>query len=136
VTPRPKRKAIPMHIKLEACLRLLGFDDADSVEWHHEPPLVFRPLNAGGTDTDPPMNDPRHIVPMASQTHRGRTPADLKTGAKVKRQERKESEHQLRMRGRAFLSDFMTEITKPKRPIPSRPFPKGQRKLRSRKAAE
>lgn len=63
-----KRKAIPLGVKVEACIRALGLDPA-KVDWHHTPPLQLRPLNGAGTDYDPPQLDPRHIVPLARADH-------------------------------------------------------------------
>jgi hypothetical protein len=137
---RPRRKAIPMRTQRDACLIALGLDPTN-VHFHHEPPLVCRPLNADGTDTDPPQLDPRHIIPMASQAHKARTPGDLKTGAKVKRLEKAEAAHRARLIEKAqpgfgaWLDDIIEErFPKPKRrKIPSRQFPsKGHRKINLR----
>ena len=59
---RPKRKHIPMAVKLEACLLMMGLDPK-KVDWDHHPALGLRPVNDDGTDYDPPQLDPRYIMP-------------------------------------------------------------------------
>lgn len=132
---RPKRKVISLSVKLESLLIVLrnnGVLREGPVEWHHEPPLVCRPLNADGTDTDPPMNDPAHIVPMQAQAHKERTPGDLKIGAKLKRLEKAEAAHKavMSLDELPWVGEPFSPLAKWKRRIPSRPFPpKGQRKM-------
>lgn len=73
MTDRPKRKAIPMRVKLAACLRLLGFEPGARIEWDHTPALGLRPVNADGTDYDPPQLDPKHIEPKLHEPHKLKT---------------------------------------------------------------
>ena len=85
---RPPRKHMPLKVKLAAALFCLGLDP-DDVDWHHEPPLGLRPIDPITGDTDPPANNPKHIIPMARAGHKARTPADVTAIAKVKRVSRK-----------------------------------------------
>jgi hypothetical protein len=110
------RRAIPLSVKLKAALHALGLEP-DSVEWHHEPALSLRPIV--GDDTDPPANDPRHIIPMAKAEHRERTAKlDAKVIAKVRRISRAEAE----FRERVLAKMTVGPSRKPSR-WPSRPFP-------------
>ena len=68
----PKRKKIPLKVKLEACLHMLGLDP-DDVEWDHDPALGVRPINEDGTDYDPPQHDPRYITPRSRENHAEKT---------------------------------------------------------------
>lgn len=69
---RPKRKAIPLRVKLDAALIALGLDPK-ATEFDHDPALGLRPVNADGDDFDPPQLDPRHIVPRGCADHRTKT---------------------------------------------------------------
>ena len=73
---RPKRKAIPVSVKIEACLLLLGFDDPKAVQWDHDPAIGLRPVNVAGDDYDPPQLDPRRIFPMLTPDHARKTDGD------------------------------------------------------------
>lgn len=99
---RPKRKAIPVRIKLAATLIFSGMrpdvaewfskgmlkDEVrtgmlltllaslglpDDAEFDHDPALGLRPVNAAGDDFDPPQLDPRHIVPRSPAAHYAKT---------------------------------------------------------------
>jgi hypothetical protein len=78
-----KRLRLPLWVKLDAALLLLGLDPK-AVEWHHEPPLKLRPWT--GEDYDPPQHDPKHIVPLPIIDHRERTATtDIPAIAKTNR---------------------------------------------------
>jgi hypothetical protein len=100
---RPKRKAIPLRVKLASVMIALGNDHAfcidaandplmgralmvrliaaglrslrlpPDVDYDHDPALGLRPVNAAGDDYDPPQLDPRHITPRAKADHRTKT---------------------------------------------------------------
>jgi len=91
------RKAIPLGVKLHACLILLGFTDeqiAGGIEWDHDPALAIRALDEHG-NLHPPANDPHYIRPLTKPDHaektrgRGATTAgsDVGRAAKLKRLE-------------------------------------------------
>ena len=68
------RKAIPLGVKLHACLLLLGFTDEDiaaGVDWDHTPALGFREIVDGKMMPD--ANDPHFIVPMRRLAHKEKT---------------------------------------------------------------
>lgn len=69
---RPKRKAIPLRVKLDAALIALGLDPK-AVQFDHSPPIALRQVNAAGDDYVPNQLDPRHIVPMSTAAHRTKT---------------------------------------------------------------
>ena len=91
------RKAIPLGVKLQACLILLGFTDeqiAGGIEWDHDPALAIRALDEHG-NLHPAANDPHYIRPLTKPAHaektrgRGATTAgsDVGRAAKLKRLE-------------------------------------------------
>jgi hypothetical protein len=134
MTARPKRKAIPMRVQRDACLLAFGMQP-DQVEFHHNPPIELRPLNEDGTDTVPPMNDPRHIEPMLSEAHKRETfgdPAiplsgDVSKIAKTKRLEKKTERFNLAAQVKLLGADSLL----PPGYRPKRSWPKG-RKMQSR----
>lgn len=68
------RKAIPLGVKLHACLLLLGFTDDDiaaGIDWDHNPALAFREVVDGKMVPDP--NDPHFIRPMRRTAHKEKT---------------------------------------------------------------
>ena len=131
MTPRPKRKPIPMHVKLEACLIKLGFAPGEPIDWDHSPPLGLRPVSDDGTDYDPPQHDPRHIYPLERALHSDKTngnPAVALSGdksriAKAKRLEEKHAAFRDRLLEREIVFEDWSEPRR-KRKIPSRPFEK------------
>lgn len=71
---RPARKFIPIGIRLQACLYMLGFDPMnEKIEWDHNPALGLRAVNADGTDYEPNQLDPRFIRPMRKADHLAKT---------------------------------------------------------------
>jgi hypothetical protein len=116
-----KRRHIPLSVKLTAALYALHLDP-DNVEWHHEPPISHRPIDPDTGDTDPPMNDARHIVPMAKDAHRERTAGvggDTSIAAKLKRVDRKHEEFRARI-----LAKEPGEKAPRRSRFPCRPFQK------------
>jgi hypothetical protein len=69
----PKRKNIPVGIRLQACLRLLGFAPGEEPEWDHFPALARRAVNEDGTDWVPAQLDPEYIRPMRKHDHLQKT---------------------------------------------------------------
>ena len=132
MSERPKRRAIPLSVKVEACLMMLGFDPKH-VQWDHFPSLGLRPVNASGTDYDPPQHDPRYIVPMTTIAHAVKTngPAHDKSQsdkgriAKTKRLEANRLAAQIRA---SLDADSLPEW----KPQWKRAWPKG-RKFETRK---
>jgi hypothetical protein len=132
---RPRRKAIPHTTKL----LVLGLQDficpecgeivyIENAEFDHRPALIMRPVDASGTDYEPPQLDPFHINALHAPCHQKRTTgraigaertvttkgSDIWLKTKFARLERKASGH----------------LPKRKKPFPSRPFPKTKRGFR------
>jgi hypothetical protein len=94
MTDRPKRKKIPLAVKLAACERklceLLG---CERIEYNHEPALIFRDVTPDGKDYVPAQNDPAYIDPISAEAHSRHTNGTAATSygsvkhgaAKVKR---------------------------------------------------
>jgi len=59
-------------VKLEAALRALGLT-LETVDFDHTPPLQLRVWVPERGDTEPPANDPDHIVPRLREDHRRKT---------------------------------------------------------------
>lgn len=82
---RPKRKAIPDKVKLEAVLRSVErnqgrcphckerLGDLTGLNFDHRPALINRDVNAAGTDYVPAQLDPEFIEPMHIDCHKVRT---------------------------------------------------------------
>lgn len=115
MTTKEHRKAIPLGVKLHACLLLMGFSEqeiAGGIDFDHHPALGLREIVNGVMIPAP--NDPRYIRPMRRADHLVKTSgrknvttagSDVHAIAKVKR--------------------LTGETPKKKsRPIPGRPFPK------------
>lgn len=95
MTTKEHRKAIPLGVKLHACLLLLGFTDEDiaaGLRWDHTPPLGLREI-INGVMTPAP-NDPHHLRPLRQADHARQTfgpskatsaGGDIHAIAKVKR---------------------------------------------------
>jgi hypothetical protein len=66
------RRTPPLHVQVKACLYLLGFTDADVIEWHHTPAIGLREQLKNGRYR-PDLNDPKHIVPMRKADHARQT---------------------------------------------------------------
>ena len=124
-----RRPYMPLSVKLEAALIALGLDPA-TVEWHHDPPLGVRPFKVvnGKHIYSPDANDPRHITPLGTAAHKERYSHDRYEIDKTRRAEEGEREFIGRLLAKS-AGAVRRESTRPrKRKIPSRPFPKKQRK--------
>lgn len=138
------RRHIPIGVKLQAALLLLGFTEeeiAGGVEWDHQPALALRVVDPESGELVPHPNDPRHLRPLRRAEHaektrgRGATTAgsDVGNAAKVKRLERDPrggEEFRRRLLAKAE-GEPPPETKKRKRPWPSRPFPKQRKDTRS-----
>lgn len=133
------RKAIPVGVKLQAALLLLGFTEeeiAGGVEWDHQPALALRVVDPESGELVPHPNDPRHLRPLRKAEHaektrgRGATTAgsDVGNAAKVKRLERDPrggEEFRRRLLAKAE-GEPPPETKKRKYQWPSRPLGKGK----------
>lgn len=82
MTTKEHRKAIPVGVKLHACLLLLGFSEkeiAAGLHWDHHPALGLREVKDGVMIPAP--NDPRYIRPMRQADHRTKTSGTKATSA-------------------------------------------------------
>lgn len=70
--PKGYRPNMPTKVKLEAALRALGLT-LETVNWDHDPPIQMRVWVPEKGDTEPPANDPAHIVPRRRDDHRRKT---------------------------------------------------------------
>ncbi|RUW81522.1 hypothetical protein [Mesorhizobium sp. M2A.F.Ca.ET.067.02.1.1] len=112
-------RALSVREKLEIVVRQGGkepggarLNPLEGVQFDHDPALQRRRWNPEAQDTIPPSCCLENIVALNKPTHGVKTPVDQREIAKTKRLE-----------GR-------TRKGKPKRKIPSRPFPKLQRGFR------
>ena len=123
-----KRPYIPLRVKLEAALLQLGLDP-ETAELHHNPPLALREVGKDGR-IYPGPNNPGYLQWLAPADHKRRTfglggekrittaGSDIGNIAKGKRLAKEEVEFRKR------LQATLVQSPKPKRRIPSRPFPK------------
>lgn len=132
----PRRKSIPLGVKLAVALRALGVKESE-IDWSHEPALGLRAINEDGTDYVPPQLDPEFIFIRKREKHdeitfkdNGTGRGDLTAIAHVKRSAQKHADHMARMDAKA--SGDMPPEPRRKVKIPSRPFPKARRPMRSR----
>ena len=82
MTTKQHRKAIPLGVKLHACLLLLGFTDEEivgGVDFDHQPALAFREVVDGVMM--PASNDPHYLRPMRRAEHRIKTSGTKATSA-------------------------------------------------------
>ena len=77
---RPKRKPIPTIIRIMVLSRqdgrCLGCGDqftSELAEMDHRPSLIMRPVNAAGTDYEPPQLDPDYLEALCEECHQKRT---------------------------------------------------------------
>lgn len=133
---KTRRPHIPVMVKLHAALLQLGFEP-HQVELDHDPALALRPIAPETGDTIPHANDPRYLVWRLKAEHAAKTTGrkgesrkgdqangDTSRAAKVKRIRRKG--HDFTRHANWVLHDEgpPMPINRPKRKIPSRPFPK------------
>lgn len=98
------RKAIPIGVRLAACLDMLGLLGIE-LDWDHNPALALREIDPVTGDTIPSANDPRYIRPMLREDHRMKTfgskattaGSDIHAIARVKRLARKQEEFRQRI---------------------------------------
>ena len=142
---RPKRKAIPLHVK-GIVLGRQGYDCAQCraplgtspIQYDHRPPLWTRPYNT--KDYVPGQLDPDYIEALHVACHDKRTNgpggekritsagSDAGTRAKVKRILKRANEPD---KVRTWPYGF-SGLGWASRPIQSRPFPKQHRPMRGR----
>ncbi len=66
------RPHMPLSVKLDACLILLGLAPR-AVQWDHDPALELRQWDDAAGDYVPAANDPHHIVPREPAEHKLKT---------------------------------------------------------------
>lgn len=138
------RKSIPNKVKLAVIARDYDFD--------HRPPLCERPYDTEAGDFIPPQNDPNFIFATPRAEHDqltfGRKPGAAKTvttrgsdvGERARTRDIQASEaiHKARLASKAGNYEVAAMILasarpkKPKRKIPSRPFPNQRRSFRAK----
>jgi hypothetical protein len=125
---------MPVTVQRDAALIALGFDPA-TVEWHHSPPLGLRPYDEATGKYTPDANDPRYIVPMGKAPHRERTAKiDVPAIAKTKQLTKNHAAFVATMLAKAGVDDAPRDVRRSR--IPTRPFQKGHRPMRSQRASE
>lgn len=70
---REVRKAIPLGVKLDVALRMLGFKKEDQIEFDHDPALALREWDEATQDFIPAQLDPEFIVIRTKAHHRAKT---------------------------------------------------------------
>lgn len=77
---RPKRKAIPLAVRVTVgdrqkwrCAACGEGLNPLCIEFDHRPAIISRPVNAAGTDYDPPQNHPDFIEALDPSCHQQRT---------------------------------------------------------------
>lgn len=129
MSDRPKRKQIPLAIKLHVFVRQKGrcaltgrrLAGVHAAEFDHYPALSLRPVAASGTDFDPPQLDPEYIRALSPDAHRTKTSEDMGRISKVKRQLSAQERHELCMALKASGKEVARVSRWPKRPFPKRP---------------
>jgi hypothetical protein len=129
------RPHMPLSVKLEACLLLLGLDPKQ-VEFDHDPALARRYFNEAVGDYEPAANDPRYIRPRAPDGHLQKTTGrkgesrlssagdgDTTQAAKVKRLAPEHESFRRRLLTREPGEKHKRKGTFPARKMQSRPFP-------------
>ncbi|MGP9819244.1 hypothetical protein ACTZWW_04445 [Salinarimonas sp. NSM] len=176
--PRPPRRAVPLAVQVQVAKRQLAElmirlgmipvvvmedgterdarPDEVALDLDHTPALGMRPVNADGTDYDPPQHDPGALVwrPQVAikgmQGHREKThgrrlgesrnarrePGDVTMIAKARRVEKANAEFRARLLAKVDPDAEPPPARKRKHTIPSRPFPTGKRPMRTRALRE
>lgn len=124
---KARRPHIPVLVKLHAALLQLGLEPHE-VELDHDPALALRPIDPETGDTIPPANDPRYLVWRTKADHAVKT-----TGRKggSRKGDQANGDIQRVAKVKRILQRNNTDPDKPlrqKRTIPSRPFPKREKK--------
>lgn len=135
--PAPKRKAIPLHVKLAVALAALGVKESQ-IDWSHEPALGLRAINDAGTDYKPPQLDPAFIFIRPRADHdeitfkdNGTGRGDLTAIAYVKNTAAAQRNHQAVMAAK-MSGEQEPEPRTRKKKIQSRGFSDQHRPLRGR----
>jgi hypothetical protein len=96
---QPKRRPIPLHVKLDVALRALGLKESE-IDWSHEPALGLRAIRDDGSDYEPRQHDPDFIFIRKSADHdhitfkdNGTGRGDLTAIAHVRRTAAKDQHH-------------------------------------------
>lgn len=85
MSERPKRKSIPLGVKVLALERkLCEVMGCERIEYDHRPGLEQRDVLPDGSDYDPPQLDPAFIDPVPAGEHLERTIADTKARKKIR----------------------------------------------------
>lgn len=136
--PAARRRHIPVGVKLHAVLLQIGFTDEDiqsGIDWDHNPPLALRRVDPETGLLIPDANDPRFIQPLRKDGHETKTfgpggekrvttaGGDIHAIAKAKRLARDASDFDRRLTAKTN-GEAPPQERRPKRKIPSRPFPK------------
>jgi hypothetical protein len=132
-----KRPRVSLKAQLDAALLQLGLDPK-TAELDHDPALGLRYRDPVTGRYEPDANDPHYLKWRPSPEHDKKTFKDNGSGrgdltaiAHVRRGTEQHREHVARMGAKAQGAEPPRPARR-KRSIPSRPFPKGQRPLRSR----
>lgn len=150
---RPRRKAVPDKLKLFLVLRQ-GARCADcghklvpgEIQYDHRPALINRDVNEEGTDYVPAQLDPEYLQALHNDCHDVRTfgpggekritTAGSDIGVRDKVTRLQEQQERIAETRRRILAPSDPEAGRPspkpkynwgKRPLRSRPFPKGQK---------
>jgi hypothetical protein len=124
---RRPRKHIPLSVKVEACLILLGFEPGEEIDWDHFPALGLRIFDEKADDYDPPELDPRYLRPLGRAKHKAKT--NGRKGTKRSTSYGSDVHAIAKLKRLAEEAAFRSQLTKPARK--SRKWAAG-RKLRSR----
>lgn len=137
----PKRRPIPLHVKLDVALRALGLKESE-IDWSHEPALGLRAIRDDGTDWSPAQHDPDFIFIRKSPEHdhitfknNGTGRGDLTAIAHVKRTVAKDTHHKAVMAAKASGND-PPATKRRKAKIQSPGFKDQHRPLRGRNSFE
>lgn len=123
--PKGFRPRLTLRDKLRAALHALGLTE-ETVEWDHDPPLQLRIWRPDRGDTEPPANDPRHLVPRPKVDHREKTTGrrtkaraegDITEIARTKRLAREQEEFRARLLAKEPGRERSKGSKWPKRPM-------------------
>ena len=128
------RPRMPVSVQRDACLILLGFDQAEKIEWHHSPALGRRKRLPDGR-YDPDANDPQYIVPLRKADHDCQTfgtkattaGSDIHAIAKDKQLTKDQEAFRARLNAKTGRDDPPRDVRRHR--IPSRPFQKRQKRM-------
>ena len=115
---KPERPHMPISVQRDAALIALGLEPGN-VDWHHEPALGIRPYDPETGKWTPDANDPKHIVPLAKDAHKGRYSGDRKAIDKTRRNGEAEEAFRRKLLAKS-TGDDIRDVKRHR--IPSRPF--------------